>query len=130
MKGSPGSSPGVGFRETRAVKEQAVVIGDPRLDGLESVSRFEDHATAVSWRDQLRSIGVGARCVADHPLDRSGRGDIYLMVPPQQWSRASEIVDKRRVILDIGLVCRRWPRLPDSGGLRPVSSSGGDRGDR
>jgi hypothetical protein len=38
-------------------------------------------------------MGVDASCVADHPLDRFGRGDIYLMVPPDQWSRASEIVD-------------------------------------
>jgi hypothetical protein len=38
-------------------------------------------------------MGVDASCVADHPLDRFGGGDIYLMVPPEQWSRASEIVD-------------------------------------
>jgi hypothetical protein len=44
-------------------------------------------------RPQLRSMGVDACCVADHPLDRFGRGDIYLMVPPEQWSQASEIVD-------------------------------------
>jgi len=30
----------------------------------------------VAWRDQLRSMGVDASCVADHPLDRFGRGDI------------------------------------------------------
>ena len=28
------------------------------------------------------------------PLDGLGRGDIFLMVPPEQWSRATEIVDK------------------------------------
>ena len=77
----------------RVAKEQAVLIGDPRVEGWESVSTFEDQATAVSWREQLRSMGVDASCVADHPLDRFGRGDIYLMVPPQQWSRANEIVD-------------------------------------
>jgi hypothetical protein len=27
------------------------------------------------------------------PLDRFGRGDIYLLVPPDQWSRGSEIVE-------------------------------------
>jgi hypothetical protein len=81
------------FLKGRAVKDEAVLIGDPRVGGWESVSTFEDQKTAVAWRDQLRSMGVDASCVADHPLDRFGRGDIYLMVPPEQWSRASEIVD-------------------------------------
>jgi hypothetical protein len=26
-------------------------------------------------------------------LDQFGRGDIYLVVPPDQWSRANEIVE-------------------------------------
>ena len=77
----------------RAAKEPAVSIGDPRFDGWETVSTFEDQATAVAWRDQLRDLGVDAACVADHPLDRFGRGDVYLVVPPDQWSRASEIVE-------------------------------------
>jgi len=81
------------FPKGRIAKEEAVLIGDPRVEGWESVSTFEDQRTAVAWRDQLRSMGVDASCVADHPLDRFGRGDIYLMVPPEQWSRASEIVD-------------------------------------
>jgi len=29
----------------------------------------------------------------DQPLDRAGRGDIYLVVPPEQWSWANEIVE-------------------------------------
>jgi hypothetical protein len=77
----------------RAAKEPAISIGDPRLEGWETVSTFEDLKTAVAWRDQLQAMGVNASCVADHPLDRFGRGDIYLVVPPDQWSRASEIVD-------------------------------------
>jgi hypothetical protein len=81
------------FRKKRVAEEGTVLIGDPRVEGWESVSTFEDQQTAVAWRDQLRSMGVDASCVADHPLDRFGRGDIYLMVPPEQWSRASEIVD-------------------------------------
>jgi hypothetical protein len=76
-----------------AARDEAVLIGDPRVAGWESVSRFEDRETAVAWRDQLRSMGVDASCTADYPLDRFGRGDIYLVVPPDQWSRASEIVD-------------------------------------
>jgi hypothetical protein len=81
------------FLKGRVVNEEAVLVGDPRIEGWESVSTFEDQKTAVAWRDQLRSMGVDACCVADHPLDRFGRGNIYLMVPPEQWSQASEIVD-------------------------------------
>ena len=81
------------FLKSHVAKEPPVLVSDPRVEGLESVSTFEDQKTAVAWRDQLRSVGVEACCVADHPLDRFGRGDIFLMVPPEQWSRASEIVD-------------------------------------
>lgn len=77
----------------RAAKEPAVSIGDPRLEGWETVSVFEDQKTAVAWRDQLRGMGVDAYCVADHPLNRAGRGEVYLVVPPEQWSRANEIID-------------------------------------
>jgi hypothetical protein len=81
------------FLKRRAAREQAVTIGDPRLDGWETVRTFEDQRTAVAWRDQLRALGVDAACTADHPLDRFGRGDIYLVVSPDQWSRATEIVE-------------------------------------
>jgi hypothetical protein len=82
-----------GRRRRRTAKEPDVAIDDPRLAGWETVSTFEDKRTALAWRDQLRSLGVDAACVADHPLDRRGRGDIYLVVPPGQWSRANEIVE-------------------------------------
>jgi hypothetical protein len=81
------------FLKGRVADEPAVSIGDPRFEGWESVSVFEDQKTALAWRDQLRGMGVDATCVADHPLDRFGRGDVYLMVPPEQWSRANEIVE-------------------------------------
>jgi hypothetical protein len=77
----------------RAAKEPAVSVGDPRLDGWETVTELEDEKTALAWRDHLRAVGVDAACVADHPPDRFGRGDIYLVVPPEQWSRATEIVE-------------------------------------
>ena len=74
-------------------KEPPVSIGDPRLDGWETVSVFEEQTTALAWRDQLRGMGVAASLTADHPLDRYGRGEVYLVVPPEQWSRANEIID-------------------------------------
>jgi hypothetical protein len=82
-----------GFRRALGTKEPAVAIGDPRVEGWETVSMFEEQATAVAWRDQLRELGIDASCVADQPLDRFGRGDIYLVVPPDQWSRANEVVE-------------------------------------
>ena len=81
------------FRKARAAKEPAIAIGDPRLADWETVSTFEDQKTAVAWRDQLRAMGVDASCVADRPLDQFGRGDVYLVVPPAQWSRATEILE-------------------------------------
>jgi hypothetical protein len=81
------------FLKGRAGKEPAVSVGDPRVEDWETVSVFEEEKTAVAWRDQLRSMGVDASCVADRPPDRFGRGDIYLVVPPDQWSRANEIVE-------------------------------------
>jgi hypothetical protein len=81
------------FRKHRVAREAAVSIGDPRFEGWETVSTFEDQTTALAWRDQLRGMGLDARCVADHPLDRFGRGDIYLVVPPDQWSRANEVLE-------------------------------------
>jgi hypothetical protein len=81
------------FPRRRAASEPAVLIADPRVDGWETVSTFEDTTTALAWRDQLRGMGVEAICAADHPLDRFGRGDIYLVVPREQWSRANEIIE-------------------------------------
>jgi len=81
------------FAKRRAAREPAMLIGDPRVADWETVSTFEDQTTALAWRDRLRDMGIDAQCAADHPLDRFGRGDIYLVVPPGQWSRASEIID-------------------------------------
>jgi hypothetical protein len=77
----------------RSAREPAVAVGDPRVEDWETVSTFEDTATAVAWRDQLRAMGIEAACAADHPPDRLGRGDIFLVVPPGQWSRANEILE-------------------------------------
>lgn len=81
------------FSKRRSAREAAVAIGDPRLEDWETVGTFEDQTTALAWRDRLREVGLDARCAADHPLDRFGRGDIYLVVPPEQWSRANEIIE-------------------------------------
>jgi hypothetical protein len=77
----------------RRPSDPPVSIGDPRFEGWEAVSSFGDRHTALAWRDQLREMGVDATCVADQPLDRFGRGDVYVVVPAEQWSRANEIVE-------------------------------------
>jgi hypothetical protein len=77
----------------RGPSDPPVAVGDPRLEDWETVGTFEDQATAVTWRDQLRQMGLQARCAADHPLDRFGRGDIYLVVPPEEWSAANELLE-------------------------------------
>jgi hypothetical protein len=74
-------------------KKQNVLVGDPRVEDWETVATFDDQTTAVAWRDRLTDLGIDAACAADHPLDRYGRGDIYLVVPPGQWSRANEILE-------------------------------------
>jgi hypothetical protein len=81
------------FLRGRDATKEKVLIGDPRFEDWETVSQFEDQATAVAWRDQLRALGVDANCIADHPLDRFGGGEIYLVVPPDQWSRANEVAE-------------------------------------
>ncbi len=81
------------FFRGRTTRQAPVAIDDPRLEGWETVSTFPDAETAVAWRDQLRALGVDASCTAEAPLDRFGRGDIYLVVPPDQWSRATEIIE-------------------------------------
>jgi hypothetical protein len=83
----------VGFLKRRVSKDPPVSIGDPRLEDWETVTVLEDQETAVAWRDHLRQMGVTASCAADHPPDRFGRGDIYLVVPPEQWSLATEIIE-------------------------------------
>jgi hypothetical protein len=75
------------------LKDPPVAIGDPRFEEWETVSTFEDRETALAWRDQLRALGIDAGCVADHPLDRYGRGEIYLVVAPGQWSQANEVLE-------------------------------------
>ena len=77
----------------KSTRELAVSVADPRFEDWETVSTFEDATTALAWRDQLRSLGVDASCAADHPLDSFGRGNIYLVVPADQYSRATEVID-------------------------------------
>lgn len=77
----------------RTAKEPKLLVDDPRVEGWETVATFQDQPTAIAWRDRLREFGVDACCAADAAPDRFGRGDIYLVVSPGQWSRATEVLE-------------------------------------
>ncbi len=65
-------------------------VGDPRFDDWEPVREFEDLDSARAWRDHLEEVGIEAVITTDWPLDRFGRGDISVQVPPGRWSEAEE----------------------------------------
>lgn len=67
-------------------------VGDPRFDGWEVVRHFEDVDSARSWRQHLAEAGIDAVITSDHELDRFGRGEIFLQVPPDRWSDAEELL--------------------------------------
>ena len=87
----------MGIRETlgRYVRGRSpgeIHVGDPRFDDWEPVRDFEDVGGARAWREHLDSAGFDAVLTADWPLDRFGRGDIALRVPPGQWSDAEAML--------------------------------------
>ena len=65
-----------------------VHLDDPRFDSWEVVRDFADLRTARAWHQALVEAGIEAALTADWPLDRFGRGEIYLQVPPERWSEA------------------------------------------
>lgn len=82
------------FRRDRPPRARpgALAVADPRFDDWEVVREFEDLATAAAWRDHLADAGIEAAVTSDHPLDRFGRGVIFLQVPPGRWSQAEELL--------------------------------------
>jgi hypothetical protein len=67
-------------------------VGDPRFDDWAVVHDFGDLVTARAWRQHLEEAGIEAEITSDWPLDRFGRGDIALRVPPGRWSDADEFL--------------------------------------
>jgi hypothetical protein len=67
-------------------------VGDPRFDDWPLVRDFELLDDARAWRQQLAEAGVEAVLTSDWQLDKFGRGDIALRVPPGQWSEAEELL--------------------------------------
>jgi hypothetical protein len=76
----------------KRAREPQVHVGDPRFDAWEMVRDFEDLSTARAFRQQVAEAGIEAVLTSDWPLDRFGRGDIALRVPPGAWSDAEELL--------------------------------------
>ena len=70
----------------------SIHVGDPRFDEWEVVRDFEDLKAAEAWRQHLEGAGIDATLTSDWPLDRFGRGDIALRVPPASWSDAEDFL--------------------------------------
>jgi hypothetical protein len=77
-------------RLRRQAREPHIHIGDPRFDSWEVVRDFEDLDSAQAWRQHLVDAGIECALTSDWPLDRFGRGDVALRVPPGRWSEAEE----------------------------------------
>jgi hypothetical protein len=80
------------WNRRRIAREPDVYVSDPRFDAWDVVRDFEDTATARAWRQHLEEAGIEAALTSDWPLDRFGRGDIALRVPPGFWSDAEELL--------------------------------------
>ena len=85
------------LRRRRAGAERApgqgeLHVGDPRFDDWDVVGDFDGVDAARAYRQHLEEAGLEAVITADHPLDRFGRGDIALRVPPGRWSEADEFL--------------------------------------
>ena len=78
-------------RRARA-REPRIHVGDPRFDSWEVVRDFDDLDSALAWRRHLEDAGVECVLTSDWPLDRYGRGDVALRVPPGRWSEAEELL--------------------------------------
>jgi hypothetical protein len=68
-------------------------VGDPRFDEWDVVRDFGELETARAFRQAIAEHGIDAVLTADWPLDRFGRGDIALRVPPGHWSEAEALLD-------------------------------------
>lgn len=79
-------------RRGRGPGAEPVLIGDELYDDWPVVREYGDVATARSFLQAVREAGLAAVLTSDWPLDRFGRGDIALRVPPGDWSRAEEFM--------------------------------------
>ena len=70
-----------------------LLVGASLFDEWETVADFEDVETARAFAGQLRELGFDTALTADWELDRFGRGEIYLRVPPESYGDATVALD-------------------------------------
>ena len=80
-------------RRTKDRRPLALHVGDPRFEEWETVADFENIETARAFAGQLLELGLEIALVADWELDRFGRGEIYLRVPPESYGDATVALD-------------------------------------
>lgn len=68
-------------------------VGDARYDDWEVVGDYEDLETAKAFAGHLSGLGITCVLTADWELDRFGRGDIALRVPPDAYGEATVVMD-------------------------------------
>jgi hypothetical protein len=76
------------FRRSPGPGATPIHVDDPSYDSWEVVRDFAEVKTARAWRQALEEARIEAVLTVDWPLDRYGRGDIALRVPPEDWSEA------------------------------------------
>jgi hypothetical protein len=84
---------GVAGGEPRPDGLEELHVGDAAYDDWDVVGDFEQLETARAFRQSLTDRGLEAVLTADWPLDRWGRGDIALRVPPGLGLEAEEMLD-------------------------------------
>jgi hypothetical protein len=84
---------GLFSRKRRAIAATEPYIGDPRFDDWETVADFEALDTAQAFASRLTELDIPNALTADEPLDRFGRGDVYLQVPPERYGDATVALD-------------------------------------
>ena len=78
---------------SRKSREPRVHIADPRFEDWETVDEYEDLATATAFAGRLAELDIPNALTSDWPLDRSGRGAIYLQVPGDRYDDAAVALD-------------------------------------
>ena len=70
-----------------------LIVGDAAYDDWDIVADYGELETARAFRQALTDQGFEAVLTADWALDRFGRGDIALRVPPGRGIEAEEMLD-------------------------------------
>jgi hypothetical protein len=68
-------------------------VGDAAYDDWDIVRDFGDLETGRAFRQSLADRGIDAVLTSDWPLDRWGRGDVSLRVPPGAGPEAEDLLD-------------------------------------